>query len=305
MTPLSTGLLQKNHTTWIKNNQSHLYQLLVQSLKKQRLSHAYLIVGQKDLLEIVNWIASLIQIQSDDENQLNEQVNRIMNSETIDVQILDGSKESIKKESIIQLQHQFSQSAKEVTGQKVAILHHVENASSQALNALLKSIEEPSGDHTTYLLTTNNMSMVLPTIISRCVILETQESHQQELISSYEKMGISHLSAYSLSTLTSNETLAKELLETLELEKLSDLVLDFIEEIQHNIDLGCVHFQLNHPNDRDAIKIVFQMMAYQFKINHLIELREIALNTLSKINRSVSVALLVDEFCANVKENLS
>ncbi|NLC05595.1 MAG: hypothetical protein GX778_03655, partial [Erysipelothrix sp.] len=149
MTPLSTGLLQKNHTTWIKNNQSHLYQLLVQSLKKQRLSHAYLIVGQKALLEIVNWIASLIQIQSDDENQLNEQVNRIMNSETMDVQILDGSKESIKKESIIQLQHQFSQSAKEVTGQKVAILHHVENASSQALNALLKSIEEPSGDHTT------------------------------------------------------------------------------------------------------------------------------------------------------------
>ncbi len=305
MTPLSTGLLQKNHTKWIKNNQSHLYQLLVQSLKKARLSHAYLIVGQKDLLEIVNWIAALIQTQSDDATQLDEQVNRIMNSETIDVQILDGSKESIKKESVLQLQHQFSQSAKEFTGQKVAILHHVDNASSQALNSLLKSIEEPSGDHTTYLLTTNNMSMVLPTIISRCVILETQESNQQELISSYEKMGINHLSVYSLSTLTSNEALAKELLKTLNLEKLSDLVYDFMEEIQHNIDLSLVNFQLNHPNDRDAIKIVFQMMAYQFKINHLIELREISLNTLSKINRSVSVALLVDEFCANVKENLS
>ena len=73
MTTLSTGL-EENPTQWIKEHQPSLYQLLSQSLTKQTLSHAYLVVGQKDVLEIAQWIAALIVEQNLNENQLNQRI---------------------------------------------------------------------------------------------------------------------------------------------------------------------------------------------------------------------------------------
>lgn len=305
MTTLSTGLLEENPTQWIKEHQPSLYQLLSQSLTKQTLSHAYLVVGQKDVLEIAQWIAALIVEQNLNENQLNQRIKAIAALESIDVQLLDGTSESIKKEAIINLQHQFSQAAKEVTGQKVAILHHVENASIQALNSLLKSIEEPSGTSTTYILTSDNLNQVLPTIQSRCVNITCEEYHQDALIESFEKLGIDHLSAYLISQLTSSTTKAQQILNDYQLDKLSQIIYQYGEDRLVDIDLANVNLQLNCPNDRQEIEHLFKMMTYHFKKTKDYKLAEAALNTLSKINRSVYVPLLVDQFCANVKEVIS
>nr|WP_307908795.1 AAA family ATPase [Mycoplasmopsis bovis] len=49
---------------------------------------------------------------------------------------------------------------------KIIILKEIDKASNASLNALLKSIEEPSDD-TIFLLTTKNLSAVLQTILSR------------------------------------------------------------------------------------------------------------------------------------------
>lgn len=52
---------------------------------------------------------------------------------------------------------------------KVALIEEIEKLTVQAANALLKFLEEPIGD-TVIILTTNNLSSVLPTIISRCQV---------------------------------------------------------------------------------------------------------------------------------------
>ena len=53
------------------------------------------------------------------------------------------------------------------------ILKNIDEATPEALNALLKNLEEP-GENTYYILTCTNLSQVLPTIKSRCEIINAK-----------------------------------------------------------------------------------------------------------------------------------
>lgn len=55
--------------------------------------------------------------------------------------------------------------------QKTAIvIKNIDQASEEALNALLKNIEEPS-ENLIYILTATNINNVIPTIVSRCQVI--------------------------------------------------------------------------------------------------------------------------------------
>lgn len=56
---------------------------------------------------------------------------------------------------------------------KVFILEDVDRMQPASANALLKTLEEPTSD-TTFILLTNNHQEILPTILSRCVVLAFQ-----------------------------------------------------------------------------------------------------------------------------------
>jgi hypothetical protein len=59
----------------------------------------------------------------------------------------------------------------------VYILDDIENATTEALNAFLKNLEEPQ-DNLFYILTASNLSKVLPTIASRCQIIKVESKNQ-------------------------------------------------------------------------------------------------------------------------------
>lgn len=57
--------------------------------------------------------------------------------------------------------------------QKTAIvISNIHEASEETQNAFLKSLEEPQ-ENLMYILTTNNLNNILPTIISRCIVIES------------------------------------------------------------------------------------------------------------------------------------
>ncbi|MGD0523083.1 MAG: hypothetical protein ABSA43_00775 [Candidatus Microgenomates bacterium] len=58
-----------------------------------------------------------------------------------------------------------------VASPQAIILRNIENSTSEALNALLKNLEEPA-ENIFYILTCQNLSQVLPTIVSRCEIVK-------------------------------------------------------------------------------------------------------------------------------------
>ena len=86
-----------------------------------------------------------------------------------DLIIFDGSKQAIKKDDIVFIQDQFNLAPFEKSGKKIYVLMNVDNSTTEAMNSLLKFIEEPPKE-TYAILTTKNISKVIPTIRSRCQV---------------------------------------------------------------------------------------------------------------------------------------
>lgn len=95
--------------------------------------------------------------------------------------------EPITKERIIALQNQFLYGALEQAGKKIYVLHQIERATPQAINALLLFLEEPPSQ-TYAILTTRNDQAVPATIVSRCMrwTLMRNEADWQQIAQQYK-----------------------------------------------------------------------------------------------------------------------
>jgi DNA polymerase-3 subunit delta' len=124
--------------------------------------------------------------------------------------VFDGSKDSIKKEDIMNIESQFEKKAFEAKGIRIYILHLVDNMTDQALNALLKFLEEPDSNVYAFL-TTNNEGNVLPTIVSRCQSLYLKALSRDYVITNAINMGVKKDDAEFLSFFYNEPSLIEEL----------------------------------------------------------------------------------------------
>ena len=84
-----------------------------------------------------------------------------------------------------------------ISDYKIAILLNIESLSIAASNALLKALEEPS-HRTIIILTTNAISKLLPTLLSRCIKIQVSHLKKEDFINvmcldssiNYDKAGI-------------------------------------------------------------------------------------------------------------------
>lgn len=150
-----------------------VYQALKNACEKQEVSSAYLFAGPYGTPKKEAAILLAQSIFCEQEGLACETCNtcrRVRENVYADLVILDGSEEAISKEMIDGIQEKFSKTALEKNGQRVYIILNAENASISAQNSMLKFLEEP-GAGITAILTTDNASRILPTILSRCTIL--------------------------------------------------------------------------------------------------------------------------------------
>lgn len=99
-----------------------------------------------------------------------------------DVTILDKigeKKDALKIEAIRELQHDLSLRPHE-SEHKIAVLCDFERATTGAANALLKTLEEPP-THVTLILTAQTVDALLPTIVSRCQIINLRPTSAQTI----------------------------------------------------------------------------------------------------------------------------
>ena len=152
-------------------------ELLDRSLREGRLSHAYLFVGPPHVGRMT-LAANLAQALncSEEERPCGDcsQCRRIAEGKHPDVQVIGIGGESPRTEvgidRIRELQH--SSSLPPYEGRvKVFIIDGVERLSTEASNCLLKILEEPP-PRVTIIGLTENERLLLPTITSRCQILE-------------------------------------------------------------------------------------------------------------------------------------
>ena len=159
---------------YLEENQPIIYKTFVNAFKNHTLSHAYLLVGNPGtpLYEAAQYLAKSILCDDPSPLACNNCITcmRIDSDNYPDIIKLDGSKAIIKKEDVLNIENRFEKTAFETKGIMIYIVNQVENMRVEAVNSMLKFLEEPESEIYAFL-TTNNVNNILPTIVSRCQVL--------------------------------------------------------------------------------------------------------------------------------------
>ena len=167
-----------------KEGQVVVYNILLNAINNQKVAHAYLI--SSDNAEISNNFAlsfakSLICPGNKTKQSGCENCSlcfRIENNNFPELKRIEPDGLWIKKEQLLELQKEFGMKALE-GNKKVYIINQVERLNNQAANSILKFLEEPE-PNIIALLTTSDIHNVLPTIVSRCQLLNLNNNHQNK-----------------------------------------------------------------------------------------------------------------------------
>ena len=159
---------------YLEKYQPFIYNTFINSLKFNKVSQAYLIKGSDGTptLDIALFLAKTLICEEPSPLACSSCLNciRFEEGNYADFMLIDGSKNTIKVGDIENLQKFLASSSLEKQGKKIYIINRLENANKEAVNALLKTLEEPSSSVYAFI-TTQNEAKILPTIISRCQIL--------------------------------------------------------------------------------------------------------------------------------------
>lgn len=156
----------------LMRQQPVVYHTLKNALVNDKLAHAYLFSGpggtpKKQTAYLLAQSLLCEEVQEGFACETCDTCRRVSSNEYADMIYIDGTITSIKKDDILKLQEAFYKTGLEARGKKIYILDHAENATVDALNSLLKFLEEPTNDMTAILIV-DQMERLLPTIISRC-----------------------------------------------------------------------------------------------------------------------------------------
>jgi DNA polymerase-3 subunit delta' len=176
-------------------------QLLSQQFNNATLPHAILISGVAGAgkLELAQWLVKLLTCKQPTQPIENKVVSRrgcgncksclLLNSNTYPDHLnLIAEKNSLGVDEIRHA-NSFLQKTAHLGVFKTVLIEHAQTMTPAAMNALLKTLEEPS-DNSVIILLTNDIEMLLPTIISRCRVLNIRPAVGEALISQLKVQGI-------------------------------------------------------------------------------------------------------------------
>lgn len=249
----------------LKEEQPILYTILEKSFTQNKVPHAFLIVGN-NAHDAAYTIAKSIICKEDTLacNHCND-CRRIDDNNYPDFIYVSGKDEKIKKGSVESIQERFSKSSFEGTA-KIYLLENIENATAEAMNSLLKFLEEPEkGIYAIF--TCSNINRVLPTIQSRCQVIQLLPTSKKSIRNSLNDNGVLEEDSILLSELfeTVEEcmTLHKdELFEDLKLE-----VYHFIEDLYFHTDNLLINTQTNllkKYKEKETLSLFLRMLAIGF-----------------------------------------
>lgn len=150
--------------------------LLLNSINNNKLVQAYLFVSNDKSFLMQYSLDFSKKIICDDDKKISKMIDENTYPELV---IIEPINNTIKKEQLISLQEAFS--VKPTLGKKmVYIINGAEKLFTSSANTILKFLEEPSDDIVAILLT-DNLQKVLPTIKSRCQILNFENKKDNEV----------------------------------------------------------------------------------------------------------------------------
>lgn len=193
---------------WILPHQK----VLSDQYRQNILPHAILINGVtgSGKLEIAHWFLSLLSCQQPTELDINNSVLEscglckhclLVKSNTYPDHLNVIAEKNNLGVDDIRFANTFLQKKSHTGKYQTVLIEHAQTMTQSAANALLKTLEEPS-DNSVIVLLTNDVEMMLPTIISRCRVLNLRPEVGSNLLNGMSNKtldigrGIYHNSAY-------------------------------------------------------------------------------------------------------------
>ena len=177
-----------------KDSQNVVYSMLKNSIKLNKISHAYLIDSNR-YNDIENFIKAVIKLFLCPYNYSNmdkchncSRCLRIENNNDPEVRFIYPDGLSIKKEQLMELQESFNMSSIE-GNMRIYVIWDCDKMNVQAANSILKFLEEPVSN-VVAILVTNNVDSLLPTIVSRCqyVKLNNDNFYSKDTLSNAKRL---------------------------------------------------------------------------------------------------------------------
>lgn len=264
--------------TWdeLEKLQPNVLKMVKNSILKNRIAHAYLFEGMRGtgkrdismlLAKSINCLAP-IDGYKPCESCLN--CKRINNGNHPDIHLLEPDGMSIKKGQIQQLQEEFSKTGVE-SRNKLYTIVHADRMTTNAANSLLKFLEEPHAG-TVAVLITEQAQQMLPTILSRCQLINFTPLSPKNMAEQLVVNGVNPNMAPLVAQLTNNLEEALEISHNDWFAQAQKIVLKLYEVLKKNSLEAMVtlqenwftHFKEKEQIDRglDLLLLIFKDLLY-------------------------------------------
>ena len=314
----------------LADEQKVAYQILKNGLKNNSFVHAYLFVGEKGTPKMETAIFLAQSLLCDQEGfacETCDTCQRVKDGNYADLIIKDGTDSSIKKEDILNIQEQFSKTAIEAKGRKIYILNMIENATPEALNSLLKFLEEPSEDVTAILIC-EQQDRLLPAIISRCQMIPFRKTLPNALLQKCRNENMNELDAYLLTYLVNNYEQINEIIEDENYQSARYLAISVLEKMILSVHEASLFLQIEGFKDKKGndraqfnyfIEILmrffkdclrkdcecqseqWQELIRQYQKKNCVQMLSVCMQIKDKYNKSVNIKLLSDQLMAEIR----
>ena len=218
---------------YVLETQDILTKIISNCKKRGYFPQAVLLNGELEMpvLDIAKFTAkSLLCKESDTACMICDSCLKIDENNFLNFIIIDGEEKNISKNEIQTLIDRFSKNSVEENSTYVYIINLIERSSSEAINSLLKFLEEPILNvHA--ILTTKNITKVLPTIISRCETINLAPIHKQNVIDNAKNIGVKDEDAELLSYFFVDENKIKEFADNKDYQNLKKSIIKYLETL--------------------------------------------------------------------------
>ena len=226
---------------YLKKNQPIFYNLINNEFSQEKIPHAFLLVGN-NTEKPLNFLAmSLICDETLACMKCND-CRKVLENKYGDILKFNGKDISIKKGDIELIQNTFKKSSLEGKV-KIYIIENIEYSTKEAMNTLLKMLEEPE-EGIYALFTAQNINRVLPTILSRCQIIDIKPDSKEIIVKQLKNENIPDDAANILSFLTVDINEARELYDE-RFEFMQVQVINFIEDLYFKRNNLIINTQTN------------------------------------------------------------
>ncbi|WP_423363683.1 hypothetical protein [Mycoplasma sp. P36-A1] len=237
-------------------SQSKFVKMIDNCLAFEKLPHAMMIEGNSTFLldKAVDYLCT--RIISDNKEFDPLVYKRVVEKKLVDIIEFDLSNQTLKKENVLEIQKRFSKTALEATNSQIYIIKYIENASSIALNALLKFVEEPN-ESVYAIFTTQNSEKVLDTIVSRSLMYRLANNNIEQiksfLIDNYDSTDID-----LVSLITHDEVIMQNILDSDVFQYYKETAKKMFSNISHG-NFYLVSYETLSSLDKDQLKIYFEL----------------------------------------------